>query len=48
VAGVLLSSVDTSEDIYDSTAPWRPRALSGTLHSGTVPDDPRSADRTSL
>lgn len=48
VAGVLLSTVDTAEDIYDSTGAWRGRALSGTLHSGDVTDDPRSADRTRL
>jgi len=48
VAGVLISTVDTERDIYDSTANWRQRAIAGTLHSGVVPDDPRSADRTSL
>jgi deaminated glutathione amidase len=47
IAGVLLSKVDTSEEIYDSTMAWRQRAISGTLHSGTLVSDPRSADRTS-
>jgi predicted amidohydrolase len=47
VAGVLLSTVDTSEKIYDSTVAWRQRAIAGTLHSGTLVSDSRSADRTS-
>jgi predicted amidohydrolase len=47
-AGVLLSAVDTEEELYDSTAAWRDRAASGVLHSGTVADDPRSARRTEL
>jgi deaminated glutathione amidase len=48
VPGVLLSRVDTSEKIYDSTVAWRQRAIAGTLHSGSLVSDPRSADRTSL
>ena len=48
VAGVLLSTVDTTEDLYDSTGPWRQAAISGTLHSGTLVSDPRSEDRTTL
>jgi deaminated glutathione amidase len=47
-AGVLISTVDTDEDLYDSTAPWRDRAMAGTLHSGTTVRDPRSNDRTTL
>jgi deaminated glutathione amidase len=46
VAGVLLSTVDTSAEIYDSTAAWRQRAIAGTLHSGSLVSDLRSADRT--
>ena len=46
VPGVLISAVDTEQNLYDSTAAWRDRAMSGTLHSGTVVDDPRSRDRT--
>jgi deaminated glutathione amidase len=46
VAGVLLSTVDTSQNLYDSTAAWRQRAIAGTLHSGTLVSDPRSDDRT--
>jgi deaminated glutathione amidase len=34
VPGVLLSVVDTSQDLYDSTAPWRRQAIAGTWHSG--------------
>ena len=48
VAGVLLSTVDSTEDLYDSTAPWRDRAMEGILHSGTVVTDPRSDDRTAI
>ncbi len=46
VPGVLVSTVDTDEDLYDSTAAWRERAMSGVLHSGTLVSDPRSSDRT--
>jgi deaminated glutathione amidase len=46
---VLLTTVDTDEPLYDSTAAWRSRARAGVLHSGTtVGDDPRSRQRTSL
>jgi deaminated glutathione amidase len=48
VAGVLVSTVDTDEDLYDSTAAWRDRAMSGTLHSGMTVNDPRSDDRTTI
>jgi deaminated glutathione amidase len=47
-AGVLLTRVDTSLELYDSTAAWRDRAMAGVLHSGTVVSDPRSADRMAL
>jgi hypothetical protein len=36
------------QDLYDSTAAWRGRAMAGVLHSGTLVSDPRSEDRTSL
>ncbi|MBV9795018.1 MAG: carbon-nitrogen hydrolase family protein [Actinobacteria bacterium] len=41
VPGVLLSTVDTDQDLYDSTGPWRRRAIAGTLHSGELADDDR-------
>ncbi|GAB3510154.1 hypothetical protein [Amycolatopsis cihanbeyliensis] len=47
-AGVLISTADTAEDLYDSTGPWRDRAMAGILHSGTAVHDPRSTDRTAL
>lgn len=47
-AGVLLVTVDTEQDLYDSTAAWRDRAMAGELHSGTLVSDPRSADQTVL
>lgn len=46
--GVLLSTVDTDEALYDSTAAWRRRAMRGQLHSGRLAADPRSRDRRSL
>jgi deaminated glutathione amidase len=48
VPGVLITVVDTDAELYDSTRAWRGRALEGTLHSGNVVRDRRSADRTSL
>lgn len=45
-AGVLVSTVDTDAVLYDSTATWRERAMSGTLHSGRTVTDPRSQHRT--
>ncbi len=48
VAGVLVTTVDTEQDLYDSTAAWRARAMTGVLHSGTLVSDPRSADRTTV
>lgn len=45
--GILVTTVDTEAELYDSTAAWRARAMAGQFHSGTLPADPRSADRTS-
>lgn len=42
-AGVLISTVDTAERLYDSTAAWRDRAMVGVLHSGTPINDPRGS-----
>jgi deaminated glutathione amidase len=36
VPGVLISVVDTRQELYDSTGPWRERVISGVLHSGTL------------
>jgi predicted amidohydrolase len=46
--GVLVSTVDTDESLYDSTRAWRGRAMRGVLHSGRTVRDPRSANRTRL
>jgi deaminated glutathione amidase len=46
VPGVLITEVDTDAELYDSTVAWRDRALNGTLHSGALVNDRRSADRT--
>ena len=43
--GLLLSTVDLREPIYDSTAAWRGRAMRGVLHSGRLVSDPRSRER---
>jgi hypothetical protein len=37
--GVLISVVDTEQDLYDSTGPWRRRAIAGTWHSGELAED---------
>jgi deaminated glutathione amidase len=37
--GVLLSAVDTRQELYDSTGSWRKRAISGILHSGTLAEE---------
>jgi hypothetical protein len=46
VPGVLVPTVDTEQELYDSTAPWRERAMVGALRSGTLVSDPRSEART--
>ena len=43
--GLLLSTVDLREPVYDSTAAWRGRAMRGVLHSGKLVSDPRSRAR---
>ncbi len=48
VAGVLLSTVDTNEHLYDGTARWRNRAMRGIVRSGTLVHDSRSRARTQL
>lgn len=47
-SGVLISTVDTDERLYDGTAAWRNRAMRGVFHSGAVVRDKRSNDRTEL
>lgn len=39
--GVLLSEVDPTQDLYDSTGPWRRQAIAGVLHSGKLAEDDR-------
>lgn len=46
--GVLVSTIDTREPLYDSTSAWRARAMRGVLHSGRTVRDPRSKNRTEL
>jgi predicted amidohydrolase len=47
-AGVLISTVDTRERLYDSTVAWRERAMRGVFHSGRLVRDRRSENRTEL
>jgi predicted amidohydrolase len=46
--GLLLSQVDLTAEIYDSTVAWRDRAIDGVLHSGELVEDPRSKARTAF
>lgn len=46
--GILLSTVDTDEPLYDSTVAWRERAMNGIFYSGTLVRDERSDKRTQL
>lgn len=48
VTGVLLSTVDTDKQWYDSTIAWRDRAMTGVFHSGTLVEDKRTHNRTEL
>lgn len=45
---VLLSTVNSEEDLYDSTEPWREQVLGGILYSGTLVQDERSERRTEV
>ena len=47
-AGVLVSTVDTREPLYDSTVAWRGRAMRGVFHTGRLVRDPRSENRSAL
>ena len=46
--GILLSTVDTEADLYDSTRAWRDRVFAGILHSGSLVHDERSEKRTEV
>lgn len=48
VAGVLISTVNTREKLYDSTVAWRDRAMRCIFHSGELVTDRRSEDRKRL
>jgi predicted amidohydrolase len=45
---VLINTIDTNEKLYDASAAWRDRCMRGIFHSGTLPTDPRSRNRTTL
>ncbi len=46
--GILLSTVDTDAEFYDSTVACRNQAIHGIYHSGEVVEDARSESRTAL
>lgn len=46
--GILVSSINTRQELYDSTRAWRSRAMRGVLHSGRTVRDSRSMNRTEL
>lgn len=45
---ILVSTVATDEQFYDSTVHWRDRAMNGIFHSGTLVQDARSEQRQEL
>ncbi len=47
-AGILVTEIDPTAVFYDSTGPWRDRAMRGVFHSGTLIEDPRSRKRDSF
>jgi hypothetical protein len=46
--GILISTVDTKADLYDSTVVWRENAMRGVFHSGVLVRDKRSTERRKL
>lgn len=42
--GVLITRMTLDPSHFDAPGPWRDRAMSGKLHSGSLVDDPRSSD----
>ena len=47
-AGVMVNTVDTTKSFYDSSAPFRDKAMKGILHSGKPVRDQRSRNRKIL
>ncbi len=48
IPGVLISTVNTKQKLYDSTAAWRDRAMRGIYYSGKLIKDKRSDERRLL
>lgn len=46
--GVLMTDMRIDPSCFDAPGPWRQSAMAGCLHSGTLVNDPRSADVTCL
>jgi len=47
-AGIMVETVDTTQDFYDASRDFRAAAMRGILHSGRLISDPRQKDHTSL
>ena len=45
---VIITTINTNEKLYDSSAAWRQRCMDGIYHSGTLVRDSRSRNRKSL
>ncbi len=48
ISGILISTVNTKQKLYDSTIEWRNRAMRGIYHSGKLIKDKRSDERRQL
>ncbi len=46
--GILITTIDTEQKLYDSTVAWRDRAMQGIFHSSTLVKDKRSEERRTL
>ena len=48
VANILVSTIDTTEQWYDSTEAWRDRAMKGVFYSGTIVTNAQTDKRRQL
>jgi len=46
--GVMVNEINTDEELYDASSPFRERAMTGILHSGELVKDPKSQNKQSL
>lgn len=47
-SGVMINTVDTSQEFYDASGPYRQIAIDGATHNSTLVTDPRSSNRRLL